>query len=129
VAAPRAPLAIVLSGDDVVELAATDDHQDRLVPLIDRPPVDGRRPGRTASLRPLLGPGSRCEVEAEGRTIGELPGALAVELHAGLLALAMLEPPYRVVVPLQLTWRERSGTQQVTAAARLDLDELRLLAT
>lgn len=60
---------------------------------------------------------------------GELPPELTAEVHSGLLALAMLDPPYVIVVPVHLEWRGRHGRAQLAATALVDLEELRLLAS
>jgi hypothetical protein len=118
-----------VSGHDRVEVLATDDHQGELVPLIRR--RDGDDHGtlrRTAQVVPRSDRISCCELRAEGNVVGELPGPLAAEVHNGLLALATLEPPYLVEVPLHLEWRERADATRVGVTALVDLDRLRLLA-
>jgi hypothetical protein len=120
--------ALDVAGDDPVELRATEDHQPELVPLIRRRPDDLRVLRRTARVVPRLDDSSRCELQADGNVVGELPRALADEVHNGLLALAMLEPPYLVEVPLRLEWRERRDATSIGATALVDLEVLRLLA-
>lgn len=129
------PRPLAVPGLDPVELLGTESHQSGLVPLIDGELTDGTHdpataPEPTAMLHPVLRGGApRCEVQSGGCTIGELPLELSAEVHTGLLALAMLDPPYVVVVPVHLEWRERDGRSQVAATALVDLDELRLLAS
>jgi hypothetical protein len=120
--------ALDVAGDDQIELRATEDHQPELVPLIRRRPHDLRTVRRTARVVPRIDDHSRCDLEADGRVVGELPAALADEVHNGLLALAMLEPPYQVEVLLRLEWRERREATSIGATALIDLDGLRLLA-
>jgi hypothetical protein len=120
--------ALDVAGHDPVELRATEDHQGGLVPLIRRRSGDRPTLRRTARVVPRIDDCSRCELHADGRVIGELPAALADEVHNGLLALAMLEPPYLVEVPLRLEWREQRETTSVGATALVDLEVLRLLA-
>jgi hypothetical protein len=118
-----------VSGRDRIEVLATDDHQGELVPLIRRREEDD--PGalrRTAQVVPRSDRISCCELRADGNIVGELPGPLAAEVHNGLLALATLEPPYLVEVPLQLEWRERTDATRVGVTALVDLRRLRLLA-
>jgi hypothetical protein len=117
-----------VAGDDPVELRATEDHQGELVPLIRRRQDDRPVLRRTARVVPRIDDCSRCELQADGRVVGELPAALADEVHNGLLALAMLEPPYLVEVPLRLEWRERREATSIGATALVDLEGLRLLA-
>lgn len=126
---PALPRNLDVSGLQPVLLLETGAHQDDLLPLIHRHPDDPPRSDTLAHLLPVLGRTARCEVEADGHTIGELPPELAAEVHTGLLALALLDPPYVVAVPLQLAWRELQGRSEVTATAMIDLDELRLLAS
>jgi hypothetical protein len=117
-----------VAGHDQIELRATEDHQPELAPLIRRRPDDLRALRRTARVVPRIDDPSRCELQADGRVVGELPAALADEVHNGLLALAMLEPPYLVEVPLRLEWRERQEATSIGATALVDLEGLRLLA-
>lgn len=117
-----------VSGADRVVVAACDEHQEELTTLLDARTADTHDPARTARLMPTIGRTPCCEVHADGQQVGELPADLTAEVHTGLLALAMLDPPYLVTVPLVLERRERDGAAQVAATALVDLDELRLLA-
>lgn len=117
-----------VSGVDQIDVAACHEHQDELTELLHARAADPREPGRTARLMPTIGRTPCCEVHADGHTVGELPADLAAEVHTGLLALAMLDPPYLVTVPLVVERRDREGAAQLTATALVDLDGLRLLA-
>lgn len=124
----RVARALDVAGDDPVELRATEEHQGELVPMMQRRHDDLLMLRRIAHVVPRIDDCSRCELYADGHVIGELPSALADEVHNGLLALAMLEPPYLVEVPLRLQWRERREATRVGATALVDLEVLRLLA-
>jgi hypothetical protein len=117
-----------VAGPDHVELLRTASHQPELVPLIRRRTGDATALRRTVTVVPLCDAAATCELRSGGHVVGELPDDLAAEVHSGLLALAHLDPPYLVTLPIRLEWRERHQATQVHATALVDLHDLRLLA-